>query len=269
MKRMREARLLWPTLLTLLGLAILIALGNWQMHRLAWKEARIEKVTKRATSAPVSLDAAIGVSTATMEEDSRDVIEFMRVSVKGHFQNDREFHVWSPGKAGPAWSIITPLTLSSLPGAAGTTPLTTVLVIRGSVPDTKKAIVSRAEGNPDGEVEIIGRVRLGHVGAFSSVENTEKNEWYELDLNGMRKVLAQKPADGPPEGASRNRVMSVASFYVEAETATGGPAGPQPELSKINLTNRHLEYALTWYGLAVTLFGVYLAFAVSRLRQGR
>jgi surfeit locus 1 family protein len=31
--------------------------------------------------------------------------------------------------------------------------------------------------------------------------------------------------------------------------------------------NRHLEYALTWYGLALTLIGVYAAFAMSRLRN--
>jgi surfeit locus 1 family protein len=38
-------------------------------------------------------------------------------------------------------------------------------------------------------------------------------------------------------------------------------------LNAVNLSNRHLEYALTWYGLALTLAGVYFAFAASRLRQ--
>lgn len=269
MTRFREARLLWPTLLSVLGLAILVSLGSWQMRRLAWKEARIEKVLERASSAPVSLEAVQGLATATLKEDSADAIEFMRVSLKGRFHHDREFHVWSPGKAGPAWSVITPLALSVRLGSAGVTPLTTVLVIRGTVPDTKKAPATRSAGNPDGEMEFVGRVRLGHVGAFSSVENTEKNEWYELDMDGMRKVFAMGLADGPPAGGPSNRVASVARYYIEAETVTGGPQGPQPDLSKVNLTNRHLEYALTWYGLAVTLFGVYLAFAVSRLRQGR
>ena len=38
LRTMREKRLLWPALATLLGVAFLIALGNWQMQRLAWKE---------------------------------------------------------------------------------------------------------------------------------------------------------------------------------------------------------------------------------------
>jgi surfeit locus 1 family protein len=38
-------------------------------------------------------------------------------------------------------------------------------------------------------------------------------------------------------------------------------------VTRLELPNRHLEYALTWYGLAATLAGVYLAFAVSRLRS--
>ena len=37
-------------------------------------------------------------------------------------------------------------------------------------------------------------------------------------------------------------------------------------MTRLELPNRHLEYALTWYGLGATLAGVYLAFAVSRLR---
>ena len=37
--------------------------------------------------------------------------------------------------------------------------------------------------------------------------------------------------------------------------------------TRIDLPNRHLEYALTWYGLALTLIGVYAAFVVSRLRH--
>jgi surfeit locus 1 family protein len=37
-------------------------------------------------------------------------------------------------------------------------------------------------------------------------------------------------------------------------------------VTRLELPNRHLEYALTWYGLAATLVGVYLAFAISRLR---
>ena len=265
--RLREAHLLWPTVLTLLGLAILFALGNWQMRRLAWKEALIAKVEARAKAAPVSLEAALGTYTGSQMEDTAEAIEFTRVSLTGRFHHDREFHVWSPGKAGPSWSVVTPLTLSPPLGTPDTRSFNTVLVIRGSVPDAKKVTALRTAGNPDGEVEFVGRVRLSHVGAFSSVENVAKNEWYELDLASMRKVLAMKSAQVPAAGTPPHASARLVPFYIEAETATGGPQGPQPQLNKVNLINRHLEYALTWYGLAITLLGVYLVFAFGRLRQ--
>ena len=43
-------------------------------------------------------------------------------------------------------------------------------------------------------------------------------------------------------------------------------ACPKGGVTRISLPNRHLEYAVTWYGIALTLIGVYLAFAISRLR---
>lgn len=267
MARLREARLLWPTLLTLLGLAILITVGNWQMRRLAWKEALIEKVEARAKVAPVSLQAVLGIFTGSQTGNAAEAIEFQRVAVKGRFNHDQEFHVWNPGKAGPAWSVVTPFTLSTPLGAAGTFQLSTLLVIRGTVPDTKKAPASRSAGNLEGELELVGRVRTGHVGTFSSAENAAKNEWYEFDIEGMRRTVATALVDRSASKSRRDAVASVVPFYIEAETATGGPGGPQPELNKVNLTNRHLEYALTWYGLAVTLLGVYLAFALTRLRR--
>lgn len=267
MTQLRQARLLWPSILTLLGLAILVLLGNWQMHRLAWKNDLIAKVEARAKAAPVSLEAVMGTYTGSQVENTPDAIEFMRVLVKGRFLNDHEFHVWNPGKLGPSWSVVTPLTLSNPLGASGSYPLTTLLVTRGTVPEAKLAPASRADGNPEGEVEFVGRVRLGRVGTFSSAPNIAKNEWYEFDIDAMRLATVKALVAGPTTGSPQEAIAIVAPFFIEAETATGGPDGPQPELGKVNLTNRHLEYALTWYGLAATLLGVYLAYAFARLRH--
>ena len=41
---------------------------------------------------------------------------------------------------------------------------------------------------------------------------------------------------------------------------------PRGGVTRLDLPNRHLEYALTWFGLALTLIGVYGVFAASRLR---
>ena len=57
----RRARLLWPTLLTLAGLAVLVALGTWQMQRRAWKLDLIAKIEARATAVPVPLSRALAI----------------------------------------------------------------------------------------------------------------------------------------------------------------------------------------------------------------
>ena len=54
---------------------------------------------------------------------------------------------------------------------------------------------------------------------------------------------------------------------IDADAEPEPPGGlPKGGVTRVALPNRHLEYALTWYGLALTLIGVYLAFAISRLR---
>ena len=55
-------------------------------------------------------------------------------------------------------------------------------------------------------------------------------------------------------------------FVVDAEPSRVRPGGwPRGGVTRLELPNRHLEYALTWYGLALTLIGVFAAFAVTPL----
>lgn len=260
-----KSGLFWPTLLTMAGLAVLIGLGTWQMQRKAWKEALIARVEASAKSAPVALATLVG-PTGSVPADS----EFRRVEVRGRFAHDQELHVWAPGKHGPAWNVVTPLELpDGVDDRTKRFPLRRVLVIRGAVLDAVKAASSRAEGNPKGEVAFVGRVRFGRKGVFSNTTSLAKNEWYELDIDVMRKMAAAALVAGSASGTPDAALASVAPFYIEAETATGGSDGPQPQLAALNLTNRHLEYALTWYGLAVTLLAVYLVYAWPRFGAGR
>ena len=68
--------------------------------------------------------------------------------------------------------------------------------------------------------------------------------------------------------APANDGLPSAPFYVEADANATNPGGwPKPGASDAifnNLSNRHLEYALTWWALAATLVGVYGAFARSK-----
>ena len=254
----KSSGLLWPTILTILGLATLLSLGTWQMQRLAWKEALIARVEAAAKAEPVPISNIAGF-VAAAPDGLPDDLQFRRVTLSGTFDHTSEFHVWSPGKQGPAWSVVTPLRLATPLKAEGTTA-DRVLVIRGVVLDSVKAAATRAGGNPGGDVTLVGRIRFGHVGTFSKSADSAKNEWLDFDLGSMALKLV-------PVGAARAGI-GIAPFFVEAEQATGGAGAPEPRLAAVNLSNRHLEYALTWYGLAATLAGVYIAFAWTRRRRG-
>lgn len=245
----RKSSLIWPTVLTLVGLAILLSLGTWQMQRLAWKEALIARLEAAAKAAPVALAS---VDAPVFDAPSIEN-EFRRVTLSGTFEHDKELHVWSPGKRGPAWSVVTPLRLATPIERGEKAPIERVLVNRGVVPDASKAAAARTSGNPPGVIDITGRVRLAHAGTFSSNADPARNQWYDYDLERMRKTVGDS--------------AGIAPFFVEAEQPTGGAGAPQPDLAAVNLSNRHLEYALTWYGLAVTLAGVYLAWVFSRRRR--
>lgn len=254
----RRAGLLWLTIASIIGLAVLITLGTWQMQRLAWKQALIARLVAASKAAPVPL----GDLAAEFAGDAK-AQEFRRVTVSGTFDHARELHVWSPVARGPAWSVVTPLILAKpLPGNP---PIDRLLVNRGVVSDAAKSATSRAAGNPAGTVDITGRIRLGHAGTFSSNADPARNQWYDYDLERMRDWLIYEGRGKRPLPDLQPR--RIAPFFVEAETAAGGSGGPQPQLGAVNLQNRHLEYALTWYGLACTLAGVYIAFVYSRRRR--
>ncbi len=47
------------------------------------------------------------------------------------------------------------------------------------------------------------------------------------------------------------------------------PVGVEAREMIARIPNNHLQYAVTWFGLALTLVGVYAAFALTRLRGTR
>jgi surfeit locus 1 family protein len=234
--------LLWPTLLMLAGLAVLLALGTWQLERKAWKEGLLDAIASRTHLAPISLDAAVRRWKAG--ED----LEYARVRVRGTFSHDKERHLFVAEADGPGVHVYTPLTTAS--GAV-------VLVNRGYVPMALRDRSMRRTGLVEGEVEVVGLIRApGDEGLFTPSNDIAGNLWYWRDLAGMAQSVLGAPAS------------SVAPFFVDAEVAAGSN-WPRGGATRLTLPNRHLEYALTWFGLAAALIAVYFSFVLTRRRPGR
>lgn len=241
LRRWLEARLLWPSVAALFGLAVLIGLGTWQLQRKAWKEGIIAKIEARVTANPVPLDSVLNQVQAGGD------VEYLHVIVKGRFHYDKERYLYAPGARGLAWEVLTPLEWA--PGRI-------VWVNRGLVPDARKAPDSRREGQVQGIVSVTGLLRRPQSGTYTPRNDVARNIWYFADNAELTR-----------SGFADGEVVAVPAI-VEAD-ASATPAGGLPAggVTRLAIPNRHLEYVLTWYGLGLTLVGVFVAFARSRLRN--
>jgi surfeit locus 1 family protein len=244
MQRLRAAGLVWPLALALPAFAMLIGLGTWQMQRKAWKEGLIAQIAARVHQPPVAL-AVLEKQTASAS------LEYARVRVRGTFRHDGEQLLWEPDpRQGPGYHVYTPLRLDD--GRF-------IVVNRGYVTEARKAPAARPEGQVPGEVEVVGLLREpGARAMFSPDHDARTGVWYWRDFDGIAKAAL---------GADAGRAVR---YMLDAEATPANPGGwPQGGVTRLNLPNRHLEYALTWYGLALTLLGVLAAFVLSRWRAAR
>lgn len=244
LSRLSAARLLLPTLMTLMSLVVLVSLGNWQMNRKAWKDALVAQIAGRTVAAPATLSAVMDGIAA-----GRDV-DYARVAVRGRFLHDREQYYYAPHpKLGPGFHVLTPFEV-----AAPASPI--LFVNRGFVREALRDPKTRQPGLLAGETTVTGLVRLqGEKGQFTPANDPARNLWYWRDI----------PALGAAAMPAGNR--EILPLVVDAEAEPANPGGwPMGGATEVKLPNRHLEYALTWYGLAAALIAVFGVYAFGRLR---
>jgi surfeit locus 1 family protein len=127
------------------------------------------------------------------------------------------------------------------------------MINRGFVPLDLRRAAHRKQGQVEGEVTITGLVRAPEKrGWFVPDNDPAQNRWFVRDPAAM---------------ANANGLERVAPFYVEAD-ATPNPGGwPKGGQTRLTLPNNHLQYAITWFGIALTLVGVFGAWAARRLKS--
>lgn len=227
---MARKSLVVPTVFTLVGLILLLGLGTWQIERLHWKEGLIAARKASFRAPPVALPQTLAQAQP---------LAFHHVVADGRLLNAHAFYVYTMSKRGkPGYDVVTPLQMGE--GAV-------VFVNRGFVPTDRRLPASRPGSDPDGTVRITGILRLPSTdgrGLFAPDNHPARNDWYYIDPAAMAAA------------AGLHRVLP---FYVDADAGTTPGAWPQGGQTPIGLPNNHLQYAIIWYGLAVTLLVQYIA----------
>jgi surfeit locus 1 family protein len=231
--------LVWPGLFTLIGLAILIALGFWQLHRLAWKEALIAEVSARADAPPV---AAPDEADWTGLDPAR--YEYRRVRVAGTYDFANQALVFRAlenprGRyGGPGYLVLTPLRLAD--GAA-------IIVNRGFIPSEQRSAFSAAPKQEPRIANVTGLMRASEPrNWFTPADDPAQGEWFTRD---------------PAAIAAAFKLERVAPFTIDADVGPDRNALPEGGETILAFPNNHLAYALTWFGIALALAGVFGAFA--------
>ena len=256
--KLRDRRLLWPTAMTIAGLILLLGLGKWQLDRKAWKEGLIAAISARVDAPAISIeDAFKRVQQSEGQRWDGDALEYVHVRAAGTFDHTQERHVYEPTADGPGWLVFTPLYLKSEAGqsARADEPCADrIIVNRGWVPDALKDPVKRAGGQVTNPVEINGLLRKSMpAGFFTPAPDPARNMYYSRDVAAMFGAC----------GAVKDRAFILDEA---AETSVAGD-WPRGGTTRLEIPNRHLEYAITWFGLAAALLAVFLAYAVPKLRS--
>jgi surfeit locus 1 family protein len=231
--------LVWPGLAAALGFVLLCGLGIWQLQRLAWKEALLADMAERmaAPAEPLPEETA----WPALDPGGYD---YRHVKVTGRFIHAQEAHVFRPRDGEPGYLILTPLQLSS--GAY-------VIVNRGFVPQAEKDPSTRRAGLTPGTLILTGLMRPPEArNLFTPADDPLANIWFTRD---------------PAAIAAHAALAPVAPFTIDADFEHDSAVLPRGGATVVAIRNDHFAYAITWFGLAVALAGVFGTFAWRKLRK--
>lgn len=220
------------TISTAIALALLVGLGVWQLERKVWKEALIAKVEARAHGAAMSYDDALARVEAGQD------LEYQRVTLHGRYDNAHEARVFGTYEGTPGFYVFTPLLRDGEPS---------VYVNRGFVPQELAEPALRPDGEIENTVTVEGLLRLPEQSTaleklFTPADRPADDVWFHRN----------------PTAFAANAGVAAAPLYVGSSGAENPAAWPKGGVTRISFYNKHLEYALTWFGLAAALLGIYL-----------
>ena len=214
------------------------ALGTWQIFRLQWKLALIERVDQRVHAAPTPAPGVADWPKLSTEDD-----EYRRVRVSGAYLPASTTWTLASLERGIGYWVLTPLCTAD--GGI-------VMVNRGFVaagtggwgprPSPAPATANACAAAAGPAVTVTGLLRVSEKTSSLRANEPARNYWYTRDLQAIAK------ARGLP---------AVAPYFVDADAASaqvelpGESMRPTGGLTVISFVNNHLVYAITWFALAL------------------
>lgn len=218
---------IWPIMIWAgLGVAILCALGTWQLSRLAEMRMLLADIALQTQAPPISL------SDVLARRDKGADIEFVAVKTKGTFDHRSERHKLATFDGSPGWQIITPF--MSEEGIVA-------LVDRGVVSDGLRDTGKRPENTSPVELTAVVRAHDNERGFFDPENDVDGNVWYWWDVPAMLSSVSILPE------------MKIAPFILQALPGDDPKKFPRASEPDAQLRNNHLQYAITWFSLALVL----------------
>jgi surfeit locus 1 family protein len=240
----RQRGIVVPIVFVIVSVVGLVSLGTWQLERKAWKESLIAELEGKLSAPPVALPPRERWPQLSAEKD-----EFRRVAFSTELL-DQEALVYTSGSAirpdvsGPGYWVLSPARLAD--GGL-------VIVNRGFVPEGKQDPKTRPQGQPKGITDLAGAMRWPEPrGLFTPADTPGKNLWFVRDPAGV---------------AAAKGWGTVAPFYIDQEAPPASGGLPKVGPLKPSLPNNHLQYAVTWYGLAFVVIISALLFVRARRRE--
>ncbi|KAL1697593.1 SURF1 family-domain-containing protein [Schizophyllum commune] len=205
------------------------ALGSWQLKRLKWKIDLIDELTEKLQLDPLPLPRQVNISVLPE-------FTWRKVKAKGKWDHAHTMLLGPKVFEGEnGYQVITPLMRQD--GS-------TVLVDRGFVP--KELGDSGTFDKPEGEVEVVGLIRLSQPRNTFTPDNDPKEKfWYWRDLDAMAEYAGGKEANVQP--VFFEEIFDGHTGQIMERLDKGIPVG-RP--ATVNLRNSHLSYVLTWWGLS-------------------
>ena len=235
---------------TLVMVIAFVALGVWQLQRRVEKHALIAALTERLAAAPGALPPPSQWSALTPAAD-----EFRRVSFTATYQPRLDAMVYSSGSAVRP-DVSGPGTWAFLPARLADGE--TVAVNAGFVPNTMqdrgmqdRAVAQLITGEP---VALTGYLRFPEAaGMLTPPDNPDKRLWFTRDHLAMAQALGWG---------------KVAPFYIDLETPMPASGIPKPGALEVHLKDDHMQYAITWFGLAGAVVIAFVVWLRAQRRRG-